>query len=184
MHTSGPCTAPSLPHRYTLCFCFILRYLAHLHMPFLSTSHSFGCIKRGTWGEIYKDSVWRAYNVQTEAVSQPWSPMSCCSSIVCWRERTESPSPAHSHRAEEMPQRRKRAREMEQKKCGGTLKEWRSRMGGEANGEDKEVVGEWWEEKGKIEESMIKTERNNVSVFLNLEMLNPFFSLQPAFLGH
>lgn len=40
------------------------------------------------------------------------------------------------------------------------------------------------EEKGKIEESMIKRERNSVSVFLNLEMLNPFFSLQPAFLGH
>lgn len=40
------------------------------------------------------------------------------------------------------------------------------------------------EEKGKTEESMIKRERNSVSVFLNLEMLNPFFSLQPAFLGH
>lgn len=41
------------------------------------------------------------------------------------------------------------------------------------------------EEKGKIEESAIKRERNRVLVFLNLEMLNPFFSLtQPAFLGH
>lgn len=41
------------------------------------------------------------------------------------------------------------------------------------------------EEKGKIEEGAIKRERNRVLVFLNLEMLNPFFSLsQPAFLGH
>ncbi len=72
---------------------------------------------------------------------------------------------------------------MEKKKCGGTLKEWRSRIGGEVNGEDKEVGG-GWEEKGEIEESMIKRERNSVSLFLNLEMLNPFFSLQPAFLGH
>lgn len=30
---------------------------------------------------------------------------------------------------------------MEKKKCGGTLKEWRSRIGGEENGEDKEVGG-------------------------------------------
>lgn len=64
---------------------------------------------------------------------------------------------------------------------------------GGVNGEDKELgvggcrVG--WEgharRKGKIEESAIKRERNRVLVFLNLEMLNPFFSLsQPAFLGH
>lgn len=51
-----------------------------------------------------------------------------------------SPSPAHSHRADEMPERRKRTPEMERKNCGGTLKEWR-RIGGEVNGEDKEVVG-------------------------------------------
>lgn len=87
-----------------------------------------------------------------------------------------SSSPAHSHRAEETPQRRKRARDMEEKKCGGALKEWRSRIGGEVNGEDKEVGG-GCEEKGEIEESMIKRERNSVSLFLNLEMLNPFFSL-------
>lgn len=91
MHTSGPCAAPALPHRYTLRLCLALRYLAHLHMPFLSTSHSCGCIRGGSWGERYKDSVWRTYNLQTEAVSQPWSPMSRCSSLVCWRERTESP---------------------------------------------------------------------------------------------
>lgn len=59
----------------------------------------------------------------------------------------------------------------------------RSGIGGEVNGEDKEVGG-GCEEKGEIEESMIKRERNSVSLFLNLEMLNPFFSLQPAFLGH
>lgn len=51
------------------------------------------------------------------------------------------------------------------------------------NGEDKEVGG-GCEEKGEIEESIIKRERNSVSLFLNLEMLNPFFSLQHAFLGH
>lgn len=38
--------------------------------------------------------------------------------------------------------------------------------------------------KREIEESMIKRGRNRVSLFLNLEILNPFFSLQPAFLGH
>lgn len=65
------------------------------------------------------------------------------------------------------------------------------------HGEDKELgvgvevgggvggLGGAREEKGKIEESAIKRERNRVLVFLNLEMLNPFFSLsQPAFLGH
>lgn len=46
------------------------------------------------------------------------------------------------------------------------------------------VWGEAGVEEGEIEESMIKRERNSVSLFLNLEMLNPFFSLQPAFLGH
>lgn len=41
------------------------------------------------------------------------------------------------------------------------------------------------EEKGKTEGGAIKRERNRVLVFLNLEMLDPFFSLsQPAFLGH
>lgn len=50
-------------------------------------------------------------------------------------------------------------------------------------GEDKEVGG-GCEEKGETEESMMKRERNSVSLFLNLEMCNPFFSLQPAFLGH
>ncbi|CAG07915.1 unnamed protein product [Tetraodon nigroviridis] len=84
---------------------------------------------------------------------------------------------AHSHSADEMPQRRKRTPEMEGKNCGETLKEWRRRIGGEVNREDKEVEG------GGGDRSMIK-ERNHVSVFLNLEMLNPFFSLQPAFLGH
>lgn len=52
-----------------------------------------------------------------------------------------SSSPAYSHRAKETPQRRKREREMEKEKCGGTLKEWRSRLEGEVNGEDKDVGG-------------------------------------------
>ena len=74
---------------------------------------------------------------------------------------------------------------MEKKKGGGTLKEWRSSIGEEVNGEDKEVVvGGVVKEKREIEECVIKRERNSVSLFLNLEMFNPFFSLQPAFLGH
>lgn len=74
-------------------------------------------------------------------------------------------------------------------------KRWRERNVEEHwRNEEAELEGRWIEktkrleggrvEKGKIEESMIKRERNSVSVFLNLEMLNPVFSLQPAFLGH
>lgn len=157
MHTSGPCTAPSLPHRYTLCLCLVLCYLAHLHMPFLSTSHSCGCMRGRSWGERYKDSAWRTYNLQTEAVSQPWSPMSRCSSLVCWRKRTESPilqpcmltpaEPKKHHRGDRESERwRKR-------KCGGTLKRWWSRIGGEVNGEDKEVVGGCEGKKGRLKKA-------------------------------
>lgn len=46
---------------------------------------------------------------------------------------------ARSHSADEMPQRGKRTPEMEGKNCGGTPKEWRRRIGGEVNGEDKEL---------------------------------------------
>lgn len=59
--------------------------------------------------------------------------------------------------------------------------EKQNRRGGEWR---RQRSGRGCEEKGEIEESMIKRERNRVSLFLNLEMLNPFFSLQPAFLGH
>lgn len=53
---------------------------------------------------------------------------------------------------------------MEKKKCGGTLKEWRCRIEGEGNGEDKDVGG-GLEEKGEIEESMIKKEREYLALF-------------------
>lgn len=52
-----------------------------------------------------------------------------------------SSRPARSHRAEEAPQRSKSEQEIEKKKCGRALQERRSRIGGEVNGEDKEVVG-------------------------------------------
>ncbi|CAB1454961.1 unnamed protein product [Pleuronectes platessa] len=41
---------------YTPRLCLVPCYLAHLHMPFLSTSHSYGCKRGGSGGEGYKDS--------------------------------------------------------------------------------------------------------------------------------
>lgn len=70
-------------------------------MPSLSTSHSRGCIRRRklrrgaqkTRRDARTRAGGRAHNLQTEAVSQPWSPMSRRSSPACRRERAESPDP-------------------------------------------------------------------------------------------
>lgn len=147
MHTSGPCTAPSLPHRYTLRLCLILRYLAHLHMASLSTSYSCGCVRGGSWGERYKGLVWRTYNLQTEAVSDVLPQLSRVLERLNWFPYPGAPLvPAELWRTT-ITRRRKRA--MERKKFGRTLKEWRSEIEREVNWVDKELGGRR-KEKGRL----------------------------------
>ncbi|TWW60020.1 hypothetical protein D4764_05G0001100 [Takifugu flavidus] len=64
------------------------------------------------------------------------------------------PSLAHSHSADEMPQRGKRTPEMEGRNCGGTPKRKERRIGGEVNGEDKEV-----EEGGERRKQRLKDDK-------------------------
>lgn len=151
MHTSRPCTAPSLPHRYTLRLCLILCYLAHLHMPFLSTSHSCGCIKE----EVGERDTKTPHDAHTICRLKRFHSrgLRCLSAVLsCVGEKERSPlssSPARSCWAEETPQRSKAEQKMEKKKGEETLKEWRSRIGAEVNGEDKEVVGGWGEKRDR-----------------------------------
>lgn len=110
MHTSGLCTAPSLPHRYTLCLSLILRYLAYLHMPSLSTSHSCGCTRRGSWGERYTKTRCDAHAIcrlkRFHTVSNVL--LQLCR-VMERKSRIPYPcSLARSHSADEMPQRGKK----------------------------------------------------------------------------
>lgn len=134
MHTSGPGAAPSLPHRYTSV------PLPHSALP-SAPSHAFPFNipllrlhkKEEVEEKAHKDSTC-ARNLQTEALSQPWSPTSRRGSPRVLERKSRiplSPRPARSRRAGGTPQRRERAAETEERECRGTPKERRSRDGGD-----------------------------------------------------